>query len=118
MSADPRPARRHVASPAEWNELRAQKLGPCRGCDDRPLRLHMTLHHLVGRDLGGDDVADNLIPLCGSGSAGCHGKAEAERDRATLTRIRHSLTPYEAAYVLRKKGEDFLDRYYPEEATC
>lgn len=29
--------------------------------------------HLYGRGKGGDDVKANLVPLCGSGSFGCHG---------------------------------------------
>jgi hypothetical protein len=30
-------------------------------------------HHLLGKGQSGDDDPANLIPLCGSGSTGCHG---------------------------------------------
>jgi hypothetical protein len=41
----------------------------CRACGARAVNSH----HLIGKGQGGDDDVDNLIPLCGSGSSGCHG---------------------------------------------
>lgn len=35
-----------------------------------------SLHHLYPRGQGGDDVESNLVPLCGSGTTGHHGKIE------------------------------------------
>jgi hypothetical protein len=30
-------------------------------------------HHVVEKDDGGDDVDENIVTLCGSGTMGCHG---------------------------------------------
>lgn len=108
MNADPKPLRRHRADRLEWERIVHWKLGPCRVCGEGGT----TLHHLVPRSLGGDDVADNIVPLCGDGTRGCHGAVEA-RDHQALRELRLSLTPGELKYVLRKKGSDFLDRYLP-----
>lgn len=111
MSApDPRPVKRHKAEVDEWKILRKLKLGPCRVCGssvygwDWPIELH----HLVGRDLGGDDLPANLVPLC----RGCHCLVE-ERSKVECQLLRASLTLKEYAYVLDTKGTRFLDRYYP-----
>ena len=34
-------------------------------------------HHVIKRGRGGDDVQENLVPLCGDGTRGCHGLIEA-----------------------------------------
>jgi hypothetical protein len=72
----------------------------------------VSLHHLVPRSLGGDDLADNLVPLCGDGTRGCHGLVEA-RDFETLVRLRRALTVEEVAYIVERKDREFLQRYYP-----
>lgn len=102
--------------------LRGLKLGPCRGCGCGTTELGISLHHLVPKSLGGDDVADNVIPLCGHGTLGCHGAVE-DHPRGweeIAGRIRASLTKAEIGYVVLKKSRDFLDRYYPQtkEETC
>ena len=119
FQSDPKPARRLRADKRERQQLRMEKLGPCRGCAPETLSpFPVTIHHLVPRSLGGDDVADNLIPLCGDGSTGCHGLWEsgwpADEARIVTARIRASLSAGESGYVVRKKGEVFLDRYYPK----
>lgn len=60
---DPRAsARKRIADP--W----------CRPCRRLGVFVAATnCHHLLGKGQGGDDVEDNLIPICGSGSTGCHG---------------------------------------------
>lgn len=35
-----------------------------------------TLHHIYPRGQGGDDVPENLVGLCGSGTSGHHGMIE------------------------------------------
>lgn len=35
--------------------------------------LGATSHHVLERDDGGDDVPENLVTLCGSGTSLCHG---------------------------------------------
>lgn len=107
--ADPKPARRVKATGERWAELRILKVGQCRICRDA---FGLTLHHLVPRSLGGDDVPNNLVPLCGSGTTGCHGDVE-HRDPVALSLLRLSLTEDELAYLAAKKGPEFVDRYYP-----
>jgi hypothetical protein len=106
---DPKPPKRHRATQAEWKRLRRRKLGPCRVCGTWS---RISLHHLVGRDLGGDDTEDNLVPLCGSGTTLCHGKVEHFIREACQT-LRLTLTPRELAYVIGTKSEHWLERRYP-----
>lgn len=44
----------------------------------------LSLHHVVRRGRGGDDVRANLVMLCGSGTTGCHGRVEAHDPLARL----------------------------------
>lgn len=55
--------RRKVASPKQWAAIRAAKTDgfPCRVCRELG---PMDPHHIVPRDRGGDDVAENIAPLC------------------------------------------------------
>jgi len=106
--ADFKKERRYVASPTEWRKLRAEVLrgGKCLSCDGRATDAH----HLVGRDLRGSDVLENLIPLCNS----CHLCFE---DRSTgweriASSIREAMTDSQVGYVTRVKSQVFLDRYY------
>jgi hypothetical protein len=107
VRADPKPSARFQATTLQWVELRKQKMGPCRVCGQVPT----TLHHLVSRSLRGSDVVENLVPLCGSGTHGCHGAVEARRPDA-LKALRENLRVEEVKYILDTKGEDFLSRYY------
>lgn len=112
LGADPKPPRRVKADQNEWARLRKEKLGSCRLCHD--LTMHVpgtTLHHIVSKSLRGDDVADNLVPLCGDGTSGCHGLVEA-RDPWARPLLGERLTEAERAYVLRKKGAGWLERHY------
>jgi hypothetical protein len=68
--------------------------------------------HLVARSQSGDDVESNIVPLCGSGTTGCHGKLHsADAEAAKLLRSR--LRDEEVEYVIGRKGEAWLDRIYP-----
>lgn len=71
--------RRRVASPKTWARIRAQKLEgfPCRVCGS--LGDH-DAHHTYPRDRGGDDVAENVMPLC----RGCHQLVEGRDPAACL----------------------------------
>lgn len=42
--------------------------------------IDISIHHIYPRGQGGDDVWENLVPLCGDGTRGCHGGVEAGRD--------------------------------------
>jgi hypothetical protein len=92
-----------------WEDLRRAKLGPCRVCG---ATSGITLHHVISRSQLGDDVEFNLVPLCGSGVTGCHGRIEAG-DKKTRCALRQSLTLDELAYVYGKKGPTWLDWAYP-----
>lgn len=113
-SPDPKEGPRYRASRDEWRELQVLKAGPCRICGNGwKDGMAIGLHHLVARSLLGDDVPENLVPLCGSGTTGCHGKVE-DRDPEACSTLRKNLTAEEIAYIGRKKGYDWLDGRYPE----
>lgn len=112
-NSDPKEGPRIRASRDEWRELQVLKAGPCRICGNGwKDGMAIGLHHLVARSLLGDDVPENLVPLCGSGTTGCHGKVE-DRDPEACSTLRKNLTAEEIAYCLRKKGELWLDSRYP-----
>lgn len=90
----------------------------CRLCG----RVSSNGHHLVYRSQGGADDPDNIIPLCGSGTTGCHGKIHAHDHEARLA-VGFSLRDEERRYLVRKFGDNrraaaWLERVYgtPEEA--
>ena len=96
----------------------------CRACGARATNTH----HLVGRGQGGDDDVDNLIPLCGSGSDGCHGAlhgnpyVDASGRRWDAFSVRQAigvgLRPSEYYYAvekLRHGAASMLDRLYHAE---
>jgi hypothetical protein len=66
----------------------------------------------VKRSQGGDDIDANIVPLCGHGTAGCHGQVEAYQGDAR-TRLRHALQPEEVLYVIAKKGREWINQHYP-----
>jgi hypothetical protein len=92
-----------------WEQLRRAKLGPCRCCGKTGWPLG--LHHIVPKSQLGDDLPWNLVPLCGSGSEGCHGLVE-NRDAEARSAVRESLTEAEVAYVAGKRGLEWLDVNY------
>lgn len=53
-----------------------------RACELCGSTGRLSLHHVLKHPR--DDVAGNLVMLCGHGTAGCHGRVEA-RDRQTLS---------------------------------
>jgi len=107
----PRPKRkwRKRATKKEWEALRTEKLHgwACRTC----WAPAESLHHLLPRSLGGDDVADNLVGLCGSGTTGCHGKVEA-RNPFYLAKLAEYLSDGEYSYLHVKCGENCLSRLF------
>jgi len=44
--------------------------------------INISIHHILPRSQGGDDVWENLAALCGDGTTGCHGGVEAGLDSA------------------------------------
>ena len=96
--------RRKVASPKQWARIVAEKVGPCRVCCDPCSNGSqwgkVQFHHLVSRAQGGDDVADNIVPVC----APCHEQL-TRRNPVDLEAVAASLTDSEYAYVISKLGE-------------
>jgi 5-methylcytosine-specific restriction endonuclease McrA len=103
--------RRKVASPKQWAAISAAKLEPCRVCCDPGTNGRMfgriQLHHVVPRDFHGDDVADNIAPLCPD----CHRLVTA-RDPDACRSFVASLTDAEYAYLIDKAGEGAAERIY------
>lgn len=95
--------RRKVASPKQWQAIMAAKGAPCRVCDAGVV----TFHHVVPRDFHGDDVAENIVPLCDR----CHGLVTSRYPEACRT-LCASLTDAEYAYAVEKAGEDVFSRVY------
>ena len=107
----PKKPRRTSASRARIAEIRAKKVDgqPCRVCG----RLErVTAHHLIPRSLGGIWTESNIVPLCGSGTTGCHGDVEA-RHADACAKLRLSLDDSEYSFIVSRAGEGFLDRYLP-----
>lgn len=97
--------RRIVAGPKAWQVIRSAKLGPCRVCGTTypPVELH----HLVPRSQSGDDVPDNLVPLCSSDH-----HLVTERRRLELELLAKALTDSEYTYCVMKLGENAMERLF------
>jgi 5-methylcytosine-specific restriction endonuclease McrA len=110
--------RRKVASSKQWQRISAEKVGPCRVCGDPGRngrmfgRIH--LHHVVPRSSPwfGDDVADNIVPVCPD----CHWLVTAPGSRSARL-VCESLTDAEYAYAVTRCGEAFFERAYGIEYT-
>ena len=103
--------RRKVASAKQWQAIVAAKQGPCRVCVNPQTNGHdfgrITFHHLVSRAHGGDDVADNIVPL----HELCHMRV-GHYDKLAVRNLLGSLTDAEYAYMIGKGGEDYPERVY------
>ena len=107
--------RRKVASAKDWQRITAAKLGPCRVCvrtlsnggtpSYAPHRVQF--HHLVARIHGGDDLEENIVPVC----LECHDFV-TRREPHALHALAASLSESERGYVLRKVGEDGYRRLF------
>lgn len=64
-------------------------------------------HHLVPRDMGGDDVADNIVPLCPTDH-----ELVTRGNATALYRLRERLTDSERSYILGKLGEGGMERLF------
>ena len=95
-----------MATREEWAQLRAAKIGrECRICETfvGPFELH----HLIPRGIGGDDTADNLVPLCRA----CH-ECVTRNEPDDLRDLVAALTDSEYAYVIGKLGEGAMTRLF------
>ena len=80
---------------------------------------NLSLHHIIRRSQGGDDVEANLVMLDGSGTTGCHGAVEG-RDGPTL----HALATYllnkrpdTLAYLVGKMGPAAASDWFKRQMT-
>lgn len=104
----PRPTPRIVKRGA--GRLKCNTEARCRVCGARTLAVDA--HHVVPRSQGGDDVAENLVPLCAPWEPSCH-RLVTENDPDALRALRAALEADEIAYVISRKGEAWLDARYP-----
>jgi len=97
---DPKPEKRIRNSAAILSKMLSDPT--CRGCR----RQATEGHHIIHRSLGGDDVRDNIMPLCSY----CH---RAYHDGVKLDPY---LEPEELMYVGQKMGAtggaEYLARRY------
>lgn len=111
MSADPKPQARHKADRIEWERIVRDKRGPCRVCvlpeSNGSYWKQIELHHVLPRSRGGDDVADNIAPLCRL----CHALV-TNYDARALAALAASLTDSERSYILGKLGEGGMERLF------
>lgn len=100
--------RRKVASPKQWQAIIADKGRSCRML--RPSSLcsgAIEYHHVVPRDLGGDDLSHNIVPLCHR-----HHLEVTSLWPTSLQALAIRLTDAEYAYVVGKVGEDGYARLF------
>lgn len=107
------------ATTDEWAVFYRLKANRCRVCGSS----YVSLHHLLGGPWRSDEL-DNLIPLCGDGTTGCHGIYTSRMDgmsadgvtrtwEQVADRIRRSLTTGERLYITGRVGQEGLERRYP-----
>lgn len=103
--------RRKVASAKGWARIADAKQGPCRICSDPAsngrLHSHIQFHHLVTREDGGDDIEDNIVPLC----VYCH-DGITRRKAGFGILLMMSLTDAEYDYMLKRGGPTYPERVY------
>jgi hypothetical protein len=64
-----------LVKPGLWEEVMATTGGLCARCRAAPAK---SVHHRLKKSRGGRLIEDtfNCVPLCGSGTTGCHGHVE------------------------------------------
>lgn len=111
-SPDPKPPKRYRATKADWEHMHRHFHGHgCWLCGSRTWELH----HILPRSQGGDDVTQNLMPVCQK----CHSLLHAA-DPNAMHRLRVMLHAGHESYLRFKKGENWrgwLDRRYPRLAA-
>lgn len=114
MTAIPKPPSRYKASAREWQLIRDRfHREGFRECIHCSFRTDLELHHIVPRSQGGDDVIQNLVPLCQQ----CHRVLE---DHATgWEHVAYAVRQFvwnrqsRLNYVTDKIGVERFDRRYP-----
>lgn len=122
MPPDWKPDRRIVDPEAGKEKVRADPR--CRSCRRRARPVFdggsflsgISRSHIVAKGIGGDDVDENIAPLCGSGTSGCHGLHEA-MDMAVRQRERRAMLPEEEVYARSKMSDAWFEKNYPTERS-
>jgi hypothetical protein len=104
--------RRKVASPKQWQAIIAAKGRVCRvgqALPAFPQACYGTIeyHHVLSRQDGGGDVADNIVPLCQR-----HHGLVTGRSLAECRVLVQELDDAEYAYLIDRGGEDAPERIY------
>ena len=107
---DPKPPRRIRASQADWADIhQGFKDAVCAHCAHRPVELH----HVLPRSQRGDDVWENLCPLCRT----CHTLLESHGpgwERVGASVRQYVITDNDRRrYQEDHAGESFNRRYPP-----
>ena len=103
--------RRKIASPKQWQAILSAKVGPCRVCGAAAWNgsafPKVQMHHVVTRQDGGDDLPDNIVPLCLADH-----DAVTRRVPQACYALLVSLTDAEYAYMIERGGENYAERGY------
>lgn len=110
VTPDPKLPRRHVASQRETEALRDQfRDARCVACG----ATHVELHHVVPRSQGGDDVAENIAPLCHPHHQAFEDHSPGWEKIAAYVRMYVWARASRLAYVDEKIGRERFDNRYP-----
>lgn len=124
---------RVVDKDAGWEKVEGE--AKCRSCGKalgtvrqgaHPL-LALNRAHFVPKGQRGDDVPNNIFPLGGSGTTGCHGIQTSRNPglnchgvqtsfEQVMAAVRRTMLPSERQYVIAKKSRAWLDKHYPTQA--
>jgi hypothetical protein len=135
FAPDPKPAQRIVDLDVGFDKIEAE--AKCRACGKvlptvrqggHPM-MALNRAHLVGKGQRGDDVLNNLIPLGGSGTTGCHGIQTSRNPglncagvyttfEQVVSAIRRTMLPQERQYIIAKKSRAWLETNYPSQVRA
>lgn len=118
VTPDFKPAPRIVDKKALSRAMRENESndhrGLCWGCP-KPRRLATEPHHVIFKSQGGDDLVENIAPLCLTCHALLHRSVSGEAEEIAAN-IGSYMTDAMLLYVLCKKGvepgKEYLERKY------
>ena len=123
---DPKPAPRVRLTRARYNTLVEQLRVKRPLCECGCGRRSQSAHHVLNRR-DGEDIEACLLMLNGDGTRGCHGALTSgwktcdsrgeitpERVRSGIRETMETVRRDVLAYVLDRRGQAWLDRYYPQ----
>ena len=132
---DPKPAARIVDPDVGMDKIEAE--GKCRACGKPLPTVRQGAHplkalnraHLVPKGQRGDDTNNNIVPLGGSGTTGCHGIQTSRNPglncndvltthEQVVQAIRRTMLPQERQYVIAKKSRAWLETHYPSQVRA